>query len=53
MRLPFLRRGQVADPPPQVEERASYTDELVAQAFANATEPAPSAGALAVVEKLH
>ncbi len=52
MRLPFLRRGQVADPP-QVEERASYTDELVAQAFANATEPAPSAGALAVVEKLH
>ena len=52
MRLPFLRRSSEADQP-QVEERASYTDELVAQAFANASEPQTAAGALAVVERLH
>ena len=49
MRLPFLRRSSGADQP-QVEHRASYTDDLVAQAFANATEPQSAPGALAVVE---
>ena len=49
MKIPFInRRGQVADPP-QVESR-SYTDDLIAQAYANAIEPAPAVGALAVVE---
>ena len=33
-----------------MEHRAGYTDDLVAQAFANATEPQSAAGALAVVE---
>ena len=33
-----------------MEERASYTDDLVAQAFANSTEPQPGAALLAVVE---
>ena len=43
MKIPFFhRRGQV--------ESRSYTDDLVAQAFANSTEPQSAPGALAVVE---
>ena len=39
MKIPFVhRRGQV--------ESRSYTDELVAQAFANSTEPQSAPGAL-------
>ena len=49
MKIPFVNRRGQADDPPQVESR-SYTDDLVAQAFANATEPQSAPGALAVVE---
>ena len=44
MKIPFFhRRGHV-------ESRAGYTDELIAQAFANSSEPQSAPGALAVVE---